>query len=342
MMSGAKKITAMLANTKKTIHLINISDKHRKMFHMINPILTDVSLRDGIQLTSPDLMPTSKKIDIFHDILGFGAVKNIEMGSFVSPKYLPIMSDVQTFYNYGNQHLENINPVDEMRMSANKKVVEVPELFVLIPNKIKMMSAMRARIKNYSFITSVSDSFQRKNINRSLTETDTGIMNMIQHLTHMYYPSPYSIKLYISCIDHCPIEGKICNDKIVEHIVSHSWYKYTELCLSDTCGKLTFSNYKYIIDQCIDTYHIKPNNLSLHLHVNVNNLMEVEKIVRYSLDRKITKFDVSMLSDGGCAMTIEPNEINRNLDYELFYSILYRYIDERIKPTEKPSEKHSV
>lgn len=321
----------MIKGAKQLLNCIKNSEPHKSIYEFINPILTDVSLRDGIQSMAAETMPTHKKIDLFHKIVDFGAVKNIEMGSLVSPKCYPIMNDVQTIYNYGAQYLENKEPLTEMRLAADGEQCELPDLYVLVPNKGNLIKGMKANIKNFSFITSVSNSFQLRNVNKGLVDTNVEIISMIQCVTHHKYPSPYKVKLYISCVDHCPFEGKISNDVVIQEIVKHSYYSFDELCLSDTCGKLTFKNYKHIIDECIDKYNINPERLSIHLHVNNENRFNVENIIRYSLNRKIRRFDISMINGGGCSMTIKNKDLNRNMDYDMFFKILYKYVDENVQ-----------
>jgi len=325
----------MTVVAKELFKFIKKREIHRAVYDFINPILTDVSLRDGIQALDAKRMPTEKKIDVFHEILNFGGIKNIELGSLVSQKQYPIMNDVHTIHDYAAQYLDNREPTPEMMLASEINTLEMPDLYVLVPNKEKLMNGMKANIMNFSFITSVSNSFQKKNTNKTLIENNIEVMNMMEYLKYYKYPSPYKTKLYISCIDHCPIEGKINNDAIVEEIIIHSFYDYNEICLSDTCGKLTYENYKIIVDQCLDEYKLSPDRLSVHLHVNDRNLLNVENIIRYSLNRKIHRFDISMLNSGGCTMTIHNNELKRNLDYDLFFRILYKYVDENAKKLEK-------
>ena len=45
-----------------------------------NLILTDVSLRDGIQSMTPETMSYSNKIDIFHRIYSQAIAKHIKIG----------------------------------------------------------------------------------------------------------------------------------------------------------------------------------------------------------------------------------------------------------------------
>jgi isopropylmalate/homocitrate/citramalate synthase len=74
---------------------------NNKIRELIPPILTDVSLRDGLQGLSRERQETftlNKKKDIFHNIMFNYKPKNIEIGSIVNPKVLPIMSDSLHLY----------------------------------------------------------------------------------------------------------------------------------------------------------------------------------------------------------------------------------------------------
>ena len=185
---------------------------------------------------------------------------------------------------------------------------------------------MKNNILNYSFITSVSDKFQIKNTKRSLLETRKLLNEMFQLVNkNKLENKTHDIKLYLSCIDECPIGGKISLQDIVEEImhyyVNHN-KSINELCLSDTCGTLKHDRFKIIIDTLLDYYRIEPEILSLHLHVCESNLSDVSSIIQYALDKNIIKFDVSYFKNmGGCSVTMEKNQINGNLTYEQIYKI---------------------
>jgi hypothetical protein len=131
------------------------------------------------------------------------------------------------------------------------------------------------------------------------------------------------IKLYISCITHCPINnGKIENKKIISEIL---YYMYVyrdyinEFCLSDTCGLLQFDDFKEIIDNLLNK-NINMNKLSLHLH-NQSNNNNIKNILNYSILNGINKYDVSSISDiGGCSVTM--NNPSSNLTYEQIYKLI--------------------
>ena len=134
-------------------------------------------------------------------------------------------------------------------------------------------------------------------------------------------------KLYISCITDCPIAGKQDPDYILrELLMYHYSYEFDELCMSDTCGSLTFDDYEYLVDALIH-FGVPPSKLSLHLHVSETNRDEIRKILWHSFQKKICKFDVSMVETGGCSVTMQPDQRLPNLSYDLFYHFLERYIE---------------
>lgn len=307
---------------------------YKSIFNYINPILTDVSLRDGIQGLNPDKISTHKKMEVFKYLHKLNFVKNIEIGSIVSPKHMPIMNDVPHLYNNIIQYLENYEPLEEMKMASSEKIElpYEPNIYVLIPNLSKLKIAQKHNFTNFAFLTSVSNSFQQRNINKSLEHSNIELYKMLEFLKYNKQNKKNCIhtKLYVSCIDHCPFEGKIDTKDIVTHLINHACTGYyNEVCLSDTCGSLTYISYKNILDELLN--YVDPNMISLHLHVNRTNLLNIENIIRHSLNKGVHRFDVSMLNHGGCSMTLSESEKHSNLDYNLFSQILDRYIQENVE-----------
>lgn len=282
-----------------------------QLYNRINPILFDVTLRDGIQTMKS--MRTNVKMSHFNNIITNMSPQKIEVGSLVSNKILPIMSDTPEFYKECINKIHFIN--NEKKFCCED--FNIPDIYVLIPptkNKIQKASFIGA--KNISIMSSVSESFMYKNTRMSIDDVKKSFE---------YFHNDNNIKVYLSCISECPIDGKINLDHIINEISFYSdnckKYNINELCLSDTCGTLKFEDYKYIIDTCL-TKNIPMNLLSLHLHID--DVPEVQKIIRYSLLNNINSFDVSALDNGGCSVTI--NNPKNNLTYDLFYDILLSYM----------------
>jgi isopropylmalate/homocitrate/citramalate synthase len=298
--------------SKILFNKINSTNKMKEIFTRINPILFDVSLRDGIQNAAVSEYPTEKKIEIFEKIIHTENPQKIEIGSIASPRFLPIMKDTIQLYK---------------QIMGNKP--EKTDIYVLVPSISKLNIAIYNNIYNYSFITSTSNAFQLKNTCRTIEKTKADFTEMFERIDRVAKNTRK--KLYISCIDHCPIIGQIPLDKIIEELLYYNThYQFDEICLSDTCGNLTFESFEYIVDN-VTLLGMNVDKLALHLHISPHNIDNSTKILKYCFENELNKFDISLLDTGGCSMTIKAEKLLPNLSYELFYKILYEYIDEKME-----------
>lgn len=260
--------------------------------------LFDVSLRDGLQ-SKKEIYSLNSKKTILHDIINKENPKSIEVGSLVSNKVLPQMSNSLELYHYAKS----------LEIDTN--------FYLLIPNLNYTKKAIKYNVENMSFITSVSNDFQMKNIKKSLNETKNEIKFISELIMNEKIENK---KLYISCINQCPISGIIDNNFIVNEILYYDRLNsFDELCLSDTCGKLDFNNFKIIIDALLK--NMQSNKLSLHLHMS-DDFKNLNNIINYSLENNINNFDISILNSGGCSVTMEKDKLNNNLTYEALYKII--------------------
>jgi isopropylmalate/homocitrate/citramalate synthase len=283
------------------------------------PILFDVSLRDGIQGANPEYYTTSKKLNILRTICNKHTPTNMEIGAFVSPKVLPIMKDTAKIFEYAPSILNAFNK------SAN--------LYALVPNKVGLHYAVDCGFTNFSFITSVSNAFQFKNTGKTLTEKKTELQEMMKYIANLNFAA--KTKLYVSCINECPLIGRIDNDFVIYEILSsysqsnsYSQYReYDEICISDTMGTLKWQDFEYIIDGLL-RFGMPKTQLSVHLHVNDENAANAKQILYACFNRGINRFDVSVLSEGGCSVTMLPDKLKPNMTYEFVYNAYDEYIKE--------------
>ena len=298
------------------------SYKFGKMYNDLGkPKPFDVTLRDGLQALTKEeqnAFITYDKLTLYNNIISIHNPKNIEIGSIVSEKVLPIFKDTieisEILYDFQLKGKE----------IENKKIKSI---FVLVPNKDKLKSVINnPKINHFSFITSVSNSFQLKNTKMTLEESDKDIYEMLYELDDNKYRKrkPF-VKLYVSCINECPIEGKIDIHFIVNRILKLNSMNVDSICLSDTCGTLNVDDFEYIVDTCA-FFGFPLSKFSLQLHVKREREKEVERIIHKALDRKIINFDVSYLETGGCSVTMDKKNLVSNLSYDLYYKTLCNYI----------------
>jgi hydroxymethylglutaryl-CoA lyase len=280
----------------------------------IVPIIFDVSLRDGIQGANPVHYPTHRKLQILQNIYDQFMPDKIEIGSFVSPKVLPIMSDTAVFFDQIPESIKN-----------------AVDIYVLVPNKVGLLKAIDCGLTNFSFITSVSNAFQVKNSGKNLNNKKVELQEMMKIIQDTKINA--KTKLYISCVTECPLIGKLNNDFIMHEIISSYGVtdirhipEYDEICISDTMGTLSCKNFEYIADGMI-RFGVSPTRISIHLHINSDNYEDAKQILFACFRRKINKFDVSVISDGGCSVTMNPDKLKPNMTYDFLNKIVEEYTE---------------
>jgi isopropylmalate/homocitrate/citramalate synthase len=317
-------IPSLLKKTPKVSTFLNLFsasyfEKFNSVYNQLGrPLPFDVTLRDGLQSLSKEeqsMYTLEKKKEIYEKINLTYQPKNIEIGSIVSERVLPIFLDTLELFSY----VENV---------YNKKYSI--KNYILVPNKDKLLEVINVpSLNNFSFITSVSDVFQKKNTKKSLDENDNEL-NLMINLLNNSQKVIFNIKLYVSCINECPISGKIDNDIIIKRILKLNKTNINNICLSDTCGTLEVADFKYIVDNC-NSNGVPFSKLSLHLHVKPHREHVAEEIFFAALDRGIVNFDVSLLNTGGCSVTMSKENIAPNLSYEQYYTFLKNYIYSKCK-----------
>ena len=298
---------------------MEITNKNLNKLLRVTPF--DVTLRDGLQsldIEEQKDFTTNTKKNLYDFIVKNYNPRNIEIGSCVNnTKVLPIFKDTEDLFKSINDN-------------KNK--------YILVPNQDQLLNALKFGATNFSFITSVSNSFQVKNTKLTKQENLINLNNML-HLLDDYpnikidiensqvtqvFPN-YNIKLYVSCINECPIEGKIPIFNIVTELYNLSNNKFDKICLSDTCGTLTHDDFSQLIGMLYEL-GADIDKFTLHLHVKPDREDEVEKIVHTAIDYGIEEFDVSELKTGGCSVTMEQNNLSPNMSYEQFYKFLTNYL----------------
>lgn len=293
--------------------LIDSNDVYKNIYNSLNLIIFDTTLRDGLQNIKPSELgeySTQYKLELYSKIKTKHKPAFVEVGSLSSEKLFPIFSDSV-----------------EIFVQTNNKIVG--KNFLLVPTVSKLKLAINSGCNNFSFISSVSESFQLANTNKSIQQTKAEILEMMYEIKINQKTTNPQVKIYLSCIDHCPKEGKISPDLIADEIIYYNQVSKPDIiCLSDTCASLTYETFISIVDKA-NKGGVPYHKLSLHLHIdnsNPNYYSNLQKIFNASMDRKITQWDLSLLETGGCVMTMDNSDVKPNLSYKLYYRLLVDYI----------------
>jgi isopropylmalate/homocitrate/citramalate synthase len=101
-------------------------------------------------------------------------------------------------------------------------------------------------------------------------------------------------------------------------------YEYDEICISDTMGTLKCHDFEYIVNGLF-RFGISKTRISMHLHINSENALESKRILFACFRQGIYRFDVSTLSEGGCSVTMNANQMKPNMSYDFFQSVFDEY-----------------
>jgi len=112
--------------------------------------LVEVGPRDGLQNEKVQV-PTSTKVELINKLADAGLTV-IEAGSFVSPKWVPQMSDTREVY----------------LQAAQRPGVSYP---VLVPNLKGLEAALEAGVKEVAGFAAASETFSVKNTNCNIKES---------------------------------------------------------------------------------------------------------------------------------------------------------------------------
>jgi hydroxymethylglutaryl-CoA lyase len=231
--------------------------------------IVEVGPRDGLQNESVSL-DIATKIELIERLASTG-LKNIEAGSFVSPKWVPQMAGSDEVFK---------------QLTPSQAVYTA-----LTPNMRGLERAMECNVKEIAVFAAASEAFSEKNINCSIDESLTQFEAVIQKASK----ANISVRGYISCVAGCPYQGDVDNQRIKDianALLSMGCY---EVSLGDTIGVATPAVTEKLLSALLKV--IKPSKLAMHMHDTYGRAIDN---IKQSLAMGISTVDSSVAGLGGC------------------------------------------
>ena len=232
--------------------------------------VVEVGPRDGLQ-NEQAVLSVSDKVGLI-ERLGKAGLKEIEAGSFVSPKWVPQMADT-----------------GEVLVRLKRRPgVRYP---VLVPNLKGFEAACAAGATEVAIFTAASESFARRNINCSIAES----LERYGHVLAAAQAAAIPVRGYISCALTCPYEGDIAPEAVAE--VADRLFRMGchEISLGDTIGAGTPVRVQNMLDAVLR--RVAAENLAVHFHDTYGQALAN---VLAALERGIAAVDSSVAGLGGC------------------------------------------
>jgi hydroxymethylglutaryl-CoA lyase len=232
--------------------------------------IVDVGPRDGLQ-NEKQMVPADVKVELVDRLTaaGFG---NIEVTSFVSPKWVPQMSDAAEVM---------------ARIGRRPGIV----YSVLTPNMKGFEGALAAKADEIVVFGAASEAFSQKNINCSIAESIERFAPVCaaakQHGIH--------IRGAISCALGCPYQGEVKPDAVAYVAKLLKEIGVQHCGVADTIGVGTPRATQAAMEAALGVYDLK--DVSGHFH---DTYGQAVGNVYACLEMGISTFDTSVAGLGGC------------------------------------------
>ena len=232
--------------------------------------LIDVGPRDGLQ-NEKQAVPAAVKIELVHRLQDAG-VKDIEVTSFVSPKWVPQMAD-------NAEVMVGINRQAGVRYS------------VLTPNLQGFEAALKSTPDEIVVFASASEAFSQKNINCSIAESIERFAPVVQAALG----AGISVRGAMSCTVGCPYEGEVAPERVAYLAGLMHGIGVQHVGVADTIGVGTPRKVQAAIEATLTHYPLSA--ISGHFHDTYGQALANTLM---ALQMGVAHFDTSVAGLGGC------------------------------------------
>ncbi len=236
----------------------------------------EVGPRDGLQNESATLS-VSQRAELIAKLINSG-LRDIEVGSFVRADKIPALS--------------NTDKVIAEVLAKNLPRAKDCKFWAFVPNQKGFNDALDAGINGVALFVATSDTFCQKNVNRSLDDQKKEVFALLA----MAQTQNVQTRVYLSTLVHCPYEGSVDPQKVIDlssELIDHG---ATKVVFSDTTGHADPLSLSKILELC-ESKNWSPDHFALHLH-DTRGLALVNMI--QGLRWGISQFDSSIAGLGGC------------------------------------------
>ena len=232
--------------------------------------LVDVGPRDGLQ-NEKHPVPAAVKIELVHRLQQAG-LKEVEVTSYVSPKWVPQMAD-------NHEVMQGITRMPGVRYS------------VLTPNLKGWEAAVLDKPDEIVVFGAASEAFSQKNINCSIAESIERFAPVVEAAR----AAGVYVRGAMSCTVGCPYEGDIAPERVEYLAGLMKGIGVQHIGVADTIGVGTPRKVQRAIEATLKHYDL--NDVSGHFHDTYGQALANTLA---ALELGVWQFDTSVAGLGGC------------------------------------------
>lgn len=232
--------------------------------------LVDVGPRDGLQ-NEKQPVPAAVKIELVHRLQVAGLTE-IEVTSFVSPKWVPQMAD-------NAEVMAGIQRQSGVRYS------------VLTPNMTGFEAALKSKPDEIVVFGAASEAFSQRNINCSIAES----IERFAPVVAAARAAGIFVRGAMSCTVGCPYEGEIAPERVGYLAALMKGIGVQHIGVADTIGVGTPLKVARAIEATLKHYSV--DDVSGHFHDTYGQALANTLM---ALQMGVWQFDTSVAGLGGC------------------------------------------
>jgi len=230
----------------------------------------EVGPRDGLQNEARQV-PTAEKIRFIDSLVAAG-IRDIEITSFVSPKWIPQLGDAV-------EVARGVRRPAGVRMSA------------LVPNRRGFDTAVAAGMKEIAVFMSASETHNKKNVNKTIADTLAAFDDVVPHAR----AAGVTVRAYLSTVFGCPYEGDVDPEVVVALTGQLRDLGVYQVSISDTIGVANPRQVEDVLGRVLAKH--PASSLAVHFHDTQGTAL-ANCVVALNLG--ITTIDASAGGLGGC------------------------------------------
>ena len=232
--------------------------------------LVEVGPRDGLQNESGQIA-TADKI-AFVDLLSEAGYGTIEVSAFVSPKWVPQMADAADVFA-------------AIRRRPGTKYT------ALVPNAAGLERAVAAHVDEVAVFAAASESFSRRNVNRSIDES----LAISREVCGGARKAGLPVRAYVSTAFGCPFEGPVAPASVARVSAALIEMGAYEVAVSDTIGIAHPGQVPGVVGAVAE--RVPLDRIALHFHDTRGTALAN---ILAALQLGVAAFDASAGGLGGC------------------------------------------
>ncbi|AVK04988.1 hydroxymethylglutaryl-CoA lyase [Pseudomonas aeruginosa] len=232
--------------------------------------IVEVGPRDGLQ-NEKQPISVADKVRLVDDLSAAG-LSYVEIGSFVSPKWVPQMAGSAEVF-------ASIQRQPGVTYAA------------LAPNLKGFEAALAAGVEEVAVFAAASEAFSQKNINCSIKDS----LERFVPLMEAAKAHGIRVRGYVSCVLGCPYEGEVAPEQVASVARELFAMGCYEISLGDTIGTGTAGKTRHLIN--VVGREVPRHLLAGHFHDTYGQALAN---IYASLEEGINVFDSSVAGLGGC------------------------------------------